>query len=186
MANDYLNEPNREDPGAKEMREVTNKNVPVESTGEEVETNNDPAVNNQNLTNPYIRPAYRANTNPVYSFQGIGFAISIDQAKEIAQQLAEGGSVSHAYPGIASAPLTAAIANQSGVNLTAGTVVEQVQSGSAAGLKAGDIITAIDGAKLTGESTLGEIINSPQPGDKVTLTVVSPASQGGTGAERAV
>lgn len=121
--------------------------------------------------------------------QGIGFAISINQAKEIAQQLVEGGSVSHAYLGIASEPLTAAIASQLGVNLTQGTVVEQVQSGSAAataGLKQGDIITAIDGTKLTGESTLGEIINSHQPGDKVTLKVVSPASQGGTGTERSV
>ena len=39
---------------------------------------------------------------------------------------------------------------------------------------------------MTGESQLGEIINSHQPGDKVTLTVVSPASQGGSGTERQV
>jgi S1-C subfamily serine protease len=126
---------------------------------------------------------------PGVQAEGIGFAISINQAKQIAQQLVENGSVSHAYLGVASEPLTAAIANQLGVNLTAGTVIDQVQSGSAAataGLKAGDIVTAVDGTKLVGESDLGEIINSHQPGDKVTLTVVTPTSQGGSGAERSV
>ncbi|MBN9390656.1 MAG: trypsin-like peptidase domain-containing protein [Chloroflexi bacterium] len=126
---------------------------------------------------------------PGVQAEGIGFAISINQAKQIAQQLVQDGSVNHAYLGVASEPLTAAIANQLGVNLTTGTVIDQVQSGSAAataGLKAGDIITAVDGTKLVGESDLGEIINSHQPGDKVTLTVVSPTSQGGTGTERSV
>lgn len=121
--------------------------------------------------------------------QGIGFAISINQAKEIAQQLVASGSVNHAVLGISSEPLTAAIAKEVGVNFTQGTIIDQVQSGSAAaqaGLKQGDIITAIDGTKLTGESTLGEIIIQHQPGDKVTLTVVSPTSNGGTGAERTV
>lgn len=126
---------------------------------------------------------------PGVQAEGIGFAISINQAKAIAQQLVETGSVSHAYLGVGTEPLTAAIANQLGVNFTTGTIIEQVQSGSAAataGLKAGDIVTAVDGTKLTGESDLGEIINSHQPGDKVTLTVVSPASQGGSGTERSV
>lgn len=121
--------------------------------------------------------------------EGIGFAISINQAKTIAAQLVANGKVSHANLGISSEPLTAAIASQLGVSITQGTVVDQVQSGSAAaqaGLKQADIITAIDGTRLTGESTLGQIINQHQPGDKVTLTVVSPASSGGTGVGRSV
>jgi S1-C subfamily serine protease len=121
--------------------------------------------------------------------EGIGFAISIDQAKEIAQQLVSSGSVSHAMLGITSQPLTAAMATSLNLNVTQGTVVVQVQSGSAAsqaGLVKGDVITAIDGQKLTGESTLGEIINSHKPGDKVQLEVITPQSSGGNGQARTV
>jgi S1-C subfamily serine protease len=121
--------------------------------------------------------------------QGIGFAISINQAKDIAQQLVTKGSVTHAYLGIGSEPLTAAIATSLGVPATQGAVIDQVQSGSAAaqaGLQQSDVITAIDGTRLTGESTLGQIINQHQPGDKVSLTVITPASSGGTGVARTV
>ena len=121
--------------------------------------------------------------------EGIGFAISSNQAKDIAKQLVAGGKVDHALLGITSQALTPATAKSLGVNVTQGTVVVQVQSGSAAaqaGLKQGDVITAIDGQKLTGESTLGEIINAHKPGDKVGLEVITSQSNGGSGQPRTV
>lgn len=68
-------------------------------------------------------------------------------------------------------------------------MVVQVQAGTAAaqaGLKQGDVITAIDGQKLTGESTLGEIINALKPGDKVILEVITSQTNGGSGQTRTV
>ena len=126
---------------------------------------------------------------PGVQAQGIGFAISINQAKDIAQQLVANGKVSHAYMGISYEPLTPAIASQLGVSLKDGAVLTQVLNGTpaeSAGLKAGDIITQADGKQLTGESALGEILNGHKPGDKITLQVVTPQSQGGNGQPRNV
>lgn len=121
---------------------------------------------------------------PGVQAQGIGFAISINQAKDIARQLVANGKVSHAYMGISYQPLTPAIASQLGVTLKQGAVLTTVQDGTPAanaGLKAGDIIVSADGKQLTGESALGEILNGHKPGDKITLQVVTPQSQGGDG-----
>ncbi|MBN9391289.1 MAG: trypsin-like peptidase domain-containing protein [Chloroflexi bacterium] len=126
---------------------------------------------------------------PGVQAQGIGFAISINQAKDIAQQLVANGKVSHAYMGISYVPLTPAIASQLGVSLKDGAVLSTVQNGTpaaAAGLKEGDIIVSADGKQLVGESALGEILNGHKPGDKITLQVVTPQSQGGSGQPRNV
>jgi S1-C subfamily serine protease len=126
---------------------------------------------------------------PGVQAQGIGFAISINQAKDIAQQLVANGKVSHAYMGISYVPLTPAIASQLGVSLKDGAVLSTVQGGTpaaAAGLKEGDIIVSADGKQLVGESALGEILNDHKPGDKITLQVVTPQSQGGSGQPRNV
>jgi S1-C subfamily serine protease len=121
---------------------------------------------------------------PGVQAQGIGFAISINQAKQIAQELVANGKVSHAFLGISYQPLTPAIATQLGVTLKEGAVLMTVEPGTPAdqaGLKAGDIITSIDGKQLVGESALGQILNGHKPGDKITLQVVTPTSTGGNG-----
>ena len=121
--------------------------------------------------------------------QGIGFAISINQAKAIAAQLVASGTVQHAYVGISYQPLTPALAKSAGVSVTHGAVVQQVTSGSpaaTAGLKAGDIIVSINGTTITGESQLGETISSLKPGDVVQLQVITPQSNAGTGTAHSV
>lgn len=121
--------------------------------------------------------------------EGIGFAISSNQAKDIAQQLVASSKVDHALLGITSQALTSATAKSLGISVTQGTVVVQVQAGTAAaqaGLKQGDVITAIDGQKLTDESILGEIINAHKPGDKVILEVITSQANGGSGQTRTV
>jgi len=118
--------------------------------------------------------------------QGIGFAISINQAHQLADQLVANGKVDHAFLGISFQPLSPAQAKQLSLDTTQrGAVLMQVQSGSPAaqaGLKNGDIVIAIDGTKITGESTLGEIISQHKPGDKVKLDVATPNS-GGNGTQ---
>lgn len=130
---------------------------------------------------------------PGVQAQGIGFAISVNQAKQIAQQLVASGKVSHPFLGISYQPLTPALAAQLKLDATqakqSGAVTMQVQSGSPAaqaGIKRGDIILAIDGQKLTSESALGQILNTHKPGDHVKLEVVTPGATGGNNQSRTV
>ncbi len=122
--------------------------------------------------------------------QGIGFAISINQARQLADQLVKNGKVEHAFLGISFQPLSPAQAKQLSLDSSQrGAVLMQVQSGSPAaqaGLNKGDIVTAIDGTKVTGESTLGQIISQHKPGDKVKLEVATPNSNGSSTQSRTV
>jgi putative serine protease PepD len=92
---------------------------------------------------------------------GVGFAIPSDTVGSIVSQLIGSGSVEHAYLGVGIATA------QDGVQLT------QVRSGTPAaraGLQAGDVITAIDGRKMTSADELGSAIDAKKPGDRITLT----------------
>jgi serine protease Do len=121
--------------------------------------------------------------------QGIGFAIPINAAKKIADELVANGKVSHGYMGISYQFLTPAQARQLGITGVTGGIVQQVQANSPAaqaGLKRGDVVTAIDGQKITGESTLGRIISEKKAGDQVQLEVISPTAAGGNGQTRTI
>jgi S1-C subfamily serine protease len=113
--------------------------------------------------------------------QGIGFAISINQAKQIAAQLVKDGKIDHAFLGISYQPLTPAIAKQFNLDISqGGAAIMQITNGSPAaqaGLVAGDVITSIDGTKITSESLLGQIISQHKAGDKIKLEVVNKNSQ---------
>jgi S1-C subfamily serine protease len=106
--------------------------------------------------------------------QGIGFAISINHAKRIADALEANGRVEHAYLGVSYVALNPAIAAQLGSSETQGAAVLAVDPGSPAaqaGLSRGDIITKVNGNEISGESDLAVQIDSNKPGDTVTLTV---------------
>ncbi|MDQ6673980.1 MAG: trypsin-like peptidase domain-containing protein [Chloroflexota bacterium] len=112
---------------------------------------------------------------PGVQAQGIGFAISIATARPIADALVQNGRVVHPYLGIQYATLSPALAARLGVQATDGVVVGQVVPGSpaaSAGLKPQDIISAVDGQPLQGESALAEAINGHKPGDAVSLTIL--------------
>ncbi|MBB6121084.1 S1C family serine protease [Nocardiopsis algeriensis] len=105
---------------------------------------------------------------------GLGFAIPINQARPIAEQLIEDGSAS--YPAI-----EATIA----ADRTGGTVIVEVGAGGAAaeaGLEAGDVIVSIDSSPVTSPDQLIAEIRSRRPGDEVTLGVL----RGGSGSEEQV
>jgi putative serine protease PepD len=95
---------------------------------------------------------------------GVGFAIPIDAVKSVVTTIIAGGTVQHAYIGIR----VGDAANGAGAQIssvTAGT------PGAKAGLKAGDVITAIDSTPVTKADDLTAGITAHAPNDKVTLTV---------------
>jgi S1-C subfamily serine protease len=107
--------------------------------------------------------------------EGIGFAISIATARPIADKLVTSGRVEHAYLGLRYVALTPAIAAQLGVKETQGVLVGSVVRGSPAddaGLRAEDVIIAIDDKSLEGESALAQATDAHNPGDKVKLDIV--------------
>ncbi|RYD05067.1 hypothetical protein N752_10875 [Desulforamulus aquiferis] len=106
--------------------------------------------------------------------QGIGFAIPTSTVKEVLNELIEKGSVSRPWLGVQIHPVTADIANFLGYNSTEGAVIRAVvQDGPAqrAGLKEGDIITAIDGEKISNPEELISTIQKKKVGVQVEADV---------------
>jgi putative serine protease PepD len=95
---------------------------------------------------------------------GVGFAVPIDLIADELDQLKAGEIVSHAYLGIATSDSTD----------PAGALVGSVSAGSpaaGAGLRSGDVVTAIDGEKIAGSGDLVSAISAHEPGDEIELTV---------------
>jgi putative serine protease PepD len=101
---------------------------------------------------------------------GLGFAIPINKVWPVVQQMRKGITPTHARLGVS---VTDA---QSNNGLMTGAGVESVNAGSAAqkaGLKRGDVITAVNGQPVSGSESLVATIRGFRPGDTVTLTVLS-------------
>jgi serine protease Do len=94
---------------------------------------------------------------------GVGFAIPIDSARSIAEQLINDGQVTHAFLGV---QLTEA--ENGGGALVA--EVEDGQPAAQAGLQAGDLITEVGDETVSNAADLTAAIRNLQPGDKVTVT----------------
>ena len=98
--------------------------------------------------------------------EGVGFAISIDLAKLVADQIVAGQEVQLAFLGVSS---TTSVDNR------AGALVQEVVTGSAAadaGIEVGDLIIAVNGGQVGSNQDLrGKIISTP-PGENVTITVL--------------
>ncbi|HEX2911329.1 MAG TPA: trypsin-like peptidase domain-containing protein [Chloroflexia bacterium] len=112
--------------------------------------------------------------------QGIGFAISIDQAKPIIQTLEKGQSIYPPYLGILPETLTPGLATQFNLPTNSGILIRQVGPGTPAaqaGWKAGDTLTELDGTQITSLQDLQGVLNKHKPGDSVSFTVVTPQGQ---------
>ncbi len=106
---------------------------------------------------------------------GLGFAIPIDDAIPIVQQLRAGETPTHARIGITVGDAT------DSVGLPDGALVEGVDSGAAgseAGLSKGDVVTKVDDHLITDSDSLVATVRSYRPGDRVTLTVASSNNNG--------
>lgn len=106
---------------------------------------------------------------------GIGFAIPINMAKDVAQQIIKFGSVHRGLMGIFVQALTPELAQAMGYDeQTTGALVAQVNEGSpaaAAGIKSGDIITEINDTKIAQASQVKTVISLLRVGSEATITI---------------
>lgn len=106
------------------------------------------------------------------NYSGVGFAIPIDYAISIAEQLIAGKTPTHAQLGVSLSTVNSAMAQRYGLSANQGAYVAQVQSGSGAanaGIRVGDIITKADGQSVASASDLMLVIRSKNPGDTITI-----------------
>jgi serine protease Do len=106
---------------------------------------------------------------------GIGFAIPADTVKQVINDLKTKGTVARGWIGVQIQPVTQDIADSLGLKNTDGALVADVQANSpalSAGLKAGDVITAVNGESVKGPRELARTIAGLGPDKKVQLTYV--------------
>ncbi|HZZ41239.1 MAG TPA: Do family serine endopeptidase [Acidobacteriaceae bacterium] len=112
--------------------------------------------------------------SPSGAFAGMGFAIPSEIAEPIANGLIKNGHVDHGYIGISIENVTPSNAKFFGVQKAAGAVVADITSGSPgdkAGLKAGDVITELNGNPVRDAGELQMKTSETQPGATIHLTV---------------
>ena len=107
--------------------------------------------------------------------EGLGFAIPINDAIKVAQELLENGYVTgRPYLGITYLAVTdAQTAQQLGVNAYGVYIVDVTKGGPAdqAGLKAGDRIVSVDGSEIAAKDDLGTLMQNHSAGDTLSITV---------------
>jgi serine protease Do len=106
---------------------------------------------------------------------GIGFAIPSNMAKSVMEQLVKNGKVRRGQLGISVTRVTSDIAAGLGMSEAKGVIINSVQSGSAAeraGLRLGDVITAINDSPVSDTNAFRNKVASNGPGAEVTLTVL--------------
>jgi len=109
------------------------------------------------------------------SYEGYGFAIPINLAKKVLDDIEKFGAVKRGYLGLTFAELNQDNAKDYNVNRNFGLYVKDVMPASgaeAAGVKGGDIITKIEGNTIYESSDLQERVGRLAPGDKVHITVL--------------
>jgi serine protease Do len=140
----------------------------------------DAAVNPGNSGGPLFDAAGNVVgiNSQIYSrsggFQGVSFAIPIDVALAIKDQIVATGHATHARLGVSIQPLSQDLAESFGLERPDGALVATVapNSGAAkAGLKSGDVITKVNGEAIQEPGTLSSRVGLARPGDKVTLEV---------------
>jgi S1-C subfamily serine protease len=155
----------------------------------------DAAINPGNSGGPLIDAAGRViGINSQIESQsggnvGIGFAVPINTARDVVQQLLATGKVQHAFLGITGADVTSQLADVLNLPVKDGALVQSVVKGSPAAdagihggsatvsfagqqIRAGgDIITAIDGNAVHGMDDVVNAVAAKKPGDKVEMTL---------------
>ncbi len=110
---------------------------------------------------------------------GIGFAISSDVVKNVVQQLKETGSVTRGWIGVQIQSVTPDLADNLGLKNAAGALVAEAQKDSpaaAAGVKSGDVITAVDGEAVADPHDLARRIAALGPKKTAKLSIIRDGS----------
>ena len=112
-------------------------------------------------------------TSSTQSFAGIGFAIDGNYALRIADTIIAGKPVEHAYIGLSMGTVNAQAARQNNLSVNQGAYIGEVEAdgpAAKAGLKVGDVITAIDGTSVTSADAVILAVRAHTPGDTVQVT----------------
>jgi len=163
----------------------------VSATGRSIDSGNgysidnliqtDAAINQGNSGGPLVNLAGQViaiNTLIVRSSgsgtvaEGLGFAIPINTASTVAQQLIQNGSITRPYLGISFQAVSPDIASAYNLPVQWGAYVTDVAASSPAsqaGLQQGDIITSLGGVALDGTHDYVNVLYNYKPGDKVVL-----------------
>ena len=140
----------------------------------------DVAINPGNSGGPLInmRGEVVGINSQIYSrsggFMGISFAIPMDEAMRVSEQLRASGRVTRGRIGVQIAPVTKEVAESIGLGKAQGVLVRGVEEGSPAekaGIEAGDIITRFDGKPIEKPADLPRAVGNTKPGSQVSLTV---------------
>jgi Do/DeqQ family serine protease len=109
------------------------------------------------------------------SYTGYSFAVPSNIVKKIAYDLMDFGSVKRALLGIVMQPIDDKIASDLKLSSRNGVYINEVSKGGAAdaaGIKAGDVLIAIDSIDITTPSSVQEVVSRFSPGDEAVLTVI--------------
>ena len=140
----------------------------------------DVAINPGNSGGPLInmRGEVVGINSQIYSrsggFQGISFAIPIDEATRVSEQLRTSGRVTRGRIGVQIDQITKEVAESIGLGRAQGAFVRGVESGAPAdkaGIEAGDVITKFDGKVIDKASDLPRMVGNIKPGTKAVVTV---------------
>jgi serine protease Do len=140
----------------------------------------DVAINPGNSGGPLLnlRGEVVGINSQIYSrsggYQGISFAIPIDEAMRVADSLRSTGRVIRGRIGVAIGPVSKDVAESIGLGKPIGAFVRSVEAGAPAdkgGVEAGDIITKVDGKMVEKSADLPRLIGATKPGSKTTLQV---------------
>jgi len=140
----------------------------------------DVAINPGNSGGPLInmRGEVVGINSQIYSrsggFMGISFAIPIDEAMRVGEQLRTVGRVSRGRIGVQIDQVTKDVAESIGLGKPQGALVRGVETGSPAekaGVEAGDIVVKFDGKTIEKSADLPRIVGNTKPGTKSSLTV---------------
>ena len=145
----------------------------------------DAAINPGNSGGPLLNEQGEVigiNTAIIGNAQGLGFAIPINQARNIADKLIANGKVDHAYLGIQMQTLTPVLKEQVNASLRAGAKIQAdsgvliVQMaadspGAAGGLQPGDVIVSMRAQAVTNATQVQQIVEATAVGDAIPMTV---------------
>lgn len=140
----------------------------------------DVAVNPGNSGGPLInmRGEVIGINSQIYSrsggYMGISFAVPIDEAMRVTDQLKSSGRVTRGRIGVQIGEVTKDVAESLGLNKAQGALVQRVEPGSPAekgGVEAGDIILKFNGVAIDRSSDLPRLVGATKPGAKATVTI---------------
>jgi Do/DeqQ family serine protease len=150
-------------------------NMGIEAYEDFIQT--DASINPGNSGGPLLNihgEVIGINSAIVATGQGIGFAIPVNMAKHVVEQLISKGTVSRGWLGVSIQPVTEDIAASFGLKKAAGALVNEVVAGSPAakaGIKQGDVVVAVDGNEIKEVSQLQRLVGDLSVGKRVEVRV---------------